>query len=72
MALVDLLNVPETEQDWDIWAFNLRKQNQQTRQAIQAQTNGATILTEYQLNPINFNQIQKLMARMESAGIGRY
>lgn len=67
MPLPDLLNVPKSDQDWDIWAFNLRKQNEQTRQAIYTQSNKTTELVEYQLNPINFSKIDVWLAWNQQA-----
>lgn len=53
--LVSLLNIPETEQEWDTWSRSHRSSHDKIRQAIQAQQ--GTNLTDYQIDPINFGSI---------------
>lgn len=56
MALVDLLNTPKNEAEWEIYSFSNREQVSEIRQAIKVQKN--TILRDYVLYPINFDNIK--------------
>lgn len=48
--LVNLLNVPRSDPDWEVWAFSHKEHHDQIRQAIQRTKN--INLEQYQLNPI--------------------
>jgi hypothetical protein len=56
MPLVNLLNVPKTDQDWAVWGFSHKDSHAKIRQAIQKQK--ALNLTEYVLDPINPQDVQ--------------
>lgn len=55
MMLVSLLNVPRNDQEWQSWSFSHRNSHTKIRQAI-LQQKGIN-LTDYQLDPINFDAI---------------
>jgi hypothetical protein len=50
--LVSLLNIPETDGDWQLWSRAHRTSHDKIRQAIQQQKN--MNLVDYQIDPINF------------------
>jgi hypothetical protein len=55
LMLAGLQTVPETDEDWDRFAYWNWDANNQIRQAILAQKN--IRLQEYQLQPIDFDHI---------------
>lgn len=57
----NLLNIPRSEQDWNIWAFNHRDHHDLIRKAIVQ--NGGPNLPEYQLDPINFGDVKSWLER---------
>lgn len=56
-----LLNVPETQNQWNIWALHHRISHDAIRQALLAQKGIA--LTDYQLDPINFDDMKGFLQR---------
>ena len=67
MATNALLNLPKTGNDWSFWSFNNRLEIERIRQAIYTQSNGVTSLFEYQLDPIDFNDVTNWIARNQQA-----
>lgn len=65
--LAALLNVPETEEQWSLWSFNNFDCVNQIRQTIKAKL-GIT-LPEYQIEPINFSQIETWLENNQQAHI---
>lgn len=58
MPISYLLNVPQSPEDWEIFAFTNRDQNTQIRQAIKKQHN--INLTEYQLYPLDLSSKENI------------
>jgi len=56
-----LLNVPRTENDWNVWSQAHRQSHDAIRQAIQAQKNVFTM--DYPLEPIDFREIKGWLQR---------
>lgn len=56
MSVDRLLSVPKTSQDWWSWSFNHAQDHIDIIQAIKGKTN--VNLTQYQLDPINFDDIE--------------
>ena len=65
MPLYDLLNVPRSQTDWEVFSFANRDQITAIRQAILKQYN--LNLTDYQLYPINFNNFKDWLQNNEQA-----
>lgn len=65
MPLVNLLNVPQTKEEWDIFSFSHRDSHKKIIQAIQAQN--TVILSEYELDPINPEDVQGFLNRNQQA-----
>ncbi len=65
--LAALLNVPETDSDWERWSYNNYDANNQIRQAIVAQKK--IILPEYQLQPIDWDNISFWLEANQQAHI---
>lgn len=65
MSLVDLINVPKNQTDWELFAFANRDQIFAIRQAILAR-NGIN-LTEYELYPIDFNNFEAWLQRNQQS-----
>lgn len=57
--LASLLNVPKSQEDWDRWSWAHKTSHERIRQAIQQQKGNN--LTEYQLDPINFNAVRDFL-----------
>lgn len=53
MSVNSLLNVPQSKNDWDRWAFNHMQDHLEIIQAIKTQ--GGPDLLQYQLDPLDFN-----------------
>jgi len=67
MALNALLNIPRSVKDWSIWSFNNRDQIARIQQAIRTQFGKQ--LTEYQLDPINFNDFETFLQNNQQSHI---
>lgn len=67
MPINDLLNVPRTAEDWQSYSFNLRDAITQLQQKIYNDSNGATVLFQYQLDPINFQEVNDWLDRVEQS-----
>ena len=65
MPLADLLNIPHSIEDWNQFSFNNRNQITAIRQAIKAQKN--INLTEYNIDPIDFNHFQDFLENNSQA-----
>lgn len=66
MALVDLINVPKTDRDWEIFFFSNRDSHDKIRAAIEAQTSPAINLTDYVIYPINPDHIVDFLQANQS------
>lgn len=62
--LAALLNVPHNKDEWDRWSEHHRHDHDDIRAAIQTQ--GGPNLTDYQLDPIPFNNIVEWLARNQA------
>lgn len=62
-----LLNAPRDINDWGVYSFNLRTENDRVRQAILKDSNGAVNLFAYQLDPINFSEVTEWLARNQQS-----
>jgi hypothetical protein len=61
--IVQLLNVPQTEDEWYVWSFHHRLSHDAIRQAVLAQQN--LNLTDYELDPIPSSAITDWLERNE-------
>lgn len=61
MPLVNLLNTPKNELDWSVWGWSHRDSHTKIRQAIQQQKD--VNLFEYDIDPINFDDIENWLER---------
>lgn len=65
MPLVDLINVPKNNTDWENFSFANRDQITAIRQAILAQK--GVNLTEYELYPINFDNFVEWLEKKQQS-----
>lgn len=65
MPLADLLNVPQSQQDWFIWSYAHRDQHTLIRNAIQIKY--GVNLSVYQLDPINLDEVQFFLEQNQQA-----
>jgi hypothetical protein len=65
--LAALINVPQSDADWARWSFNNYDALNQIRQAIKTQY-GIT-LPEYQVEPIDFGDLDGFLANNQQAHI---
>lgn len=56
-----LINVPASESEWSIWSFAHALDHKEIIQAIQQQ--GGPALPEYQLEPLNFDEVEDFLER---------
>ena len=63
--LAQLLNIPRTSEQWDIWSYHHRLSHDAIRQAIQQQK--GLILADYQLDPISANDLVGWLQRNAQA-----
>jgi hypothetical protein len=66
-VLAAILNAPRNELDWQRFGFHHRTSHDLIRQAIKTQTNGATVLADYQLYPIDLNNPRYFLEWNQSA-----
>jgi len=66
MPLVDLLNVPKTDDDWQNFFFQNRDSHDRIRKAIQSQTSPAVNLTDYVVYPVSQDQIEQFLDNNQS------
>lgn len=66
MPLVDLLNVPKNDQDWEIFFFSHRDSHDKIRKAIQAQTSTSINLTDYVIYPVDQNHLSDFLQDNQS------
>lgn len=59
--LANLLNVPTSDAEWQIWSFSHRDSHVRIRQAIQTQK--GVVLPDYQLDPIFPQDMQGWLQR---------
>ncbi len=62
--LPGLSNIPHTPEDWNIWAYHHRDSHDRIRRGIK-QTLGVN-LTDYQVEPINPNDMRSFLQRNAS------
>lgn len=65
MPLFQLLEIPKTPENWELYTFSLRDQTDNIRQAIQKQKN--INLAEYQLYPVDFNKTQDWLTNVQQS-----
>jgi hypothetical protein len=67
MSLSNLLNVPKTKEDWDVFSLSHRIHHADISRAVLINTSGATQLFEYQLDPIPREALEEWIARNQQA-----
>lgn len=63
--LVTLLNVPRSEEDWQIWSFAHAQSHQAINQTIKDK--GGPALADYQLDPIPADDVKGWLERNQQA-----
>lgn len=59
--LCQLLNIPSTQDEWNIWSYHHRLSHDAIRQAALVQKN--VTLIDYQIDPVNFNFVSDWLDR---------
>ena len=67
MSLSNLLNVPMTKEDWDLFSLSHKLHHDLIAQTIYSKSNGATNLFQYELDPISKEGLNEWVSRNQQA-----